>query len=85
MKKPSKSRNNQTTISTSNCGKGARLGARMGLARGLVRAPECWLGGLDEKGRLSMPELAVAFIVLVFLAELAVAAGYVAWLAGVLL
>jgi hypothetical protein len=32
-----------------------------------------------------MPELAVAMIVLVFLAELALAAGYVAWLAGVLL
>jgi hypothetical protein len=32
-----------------------------------------------------MPELAVALIVVVFLAELAVATGYVAWLAGVLL
>jgi len=32
-----------------------------------------------------MPELAVTLIVLVFVAELAIAAGYVAWLAGVLL
>jgi hypothetical protein len=32
-----------------------------------------------------MPELAVAMIVLIFLAELALAAGYVAWLAGALL
>jgi len=32
-----------------------------------------------------MPELAVALIVLVFLAEMVIAAGYVAWLAGVLL
>jgi hypothetical protein len=32
-----------------------------------------------------MPELAVAVIVLVFLVELVLAAGYVAWLAGVLL
>jgi hypothetical protein len=31
-----------------------------------------------------MPELAVALIVLLFLAELALAAGYVVWLAGVL-
>ena len=32
-----------------------------------------------------MSELAVASIVLVFLAELAIAAGYVAWLVGALL
>ena len=32
-----------------------------------------------------MPELAVAVIVLVFLVELVLAAGYVTWLAGVLL
>lgn len=32
-----------------------------------------------------MPEPAVAVIVLVFLVELVLAAGYVAWLAGVLL
>jgi len=32
-----------------------------------------------------MPELAVTLIVLVFVVELAIAAGYVAWLASVLL
>jgi hypothetical protein len=34
---------------------------------------------------LRMPELAAASISLMFLAELAIAAGYVAWLAAVLL